>query len=127
MDLTLVCSLLIAHFWGDFFLQTDAMAKGKSTSNKALLRHVAVYSATVALFVVATILWLGAINPTPIALYVILNATLHFGTDYVTSRINSQLWKSGNVHNFFVGIGADQLIHYLTLILTAHFILGPIL
>jgi len=47
--------------------------------------------------------------------FVGLNFGLHFFTDYVTSRASSLLWKEGKVHDFFVTIGADQMIHYFTI------------
>lgn len=42
----------------------------------------------------------------------------HWITDYNTSRWTSKLWAKGDVHNFFVVVGGDQLIHYLTLLIT---------
>ena len=101
--------LLITHFIADFICQTDRMAKGKSTSNLVLSEHVLVYSMPFIL--------MGFIIPISY-LFLILNFIGHWCTDYVTSRITSKLWKEGKVHWFFVVIGADQLIHALTLIWT---------
>lgn len=93
--------LLALHFIADFVLQSDWMAKNKSVNNNALAAHVFVYS-----FVFLLVYGL------PFAL---LTFVLHFWQDYVTSRINSRLWKAGKVHYFFVGVGADQLLHFVTL------------
>lgn len=101
--------LLIAHFIGDFILQTDAMAKGKSSSNQCLLYHVSAY--------LLPFLALLVFIPIP-PLFLIVNGAAHFATDYVSSRMTKKFWAEGKVHEFFVVIGADQLVHALTLIWT---------
>lgn len=112
-------SLLLAHFVGDFVLQTDYMAVNKSKSMRALLWHTWVYSL--------------CFTPWGIEFWLITWLT-HFFTDAITSRITSKLWfvriiepingpgqkfygafDCGNRHYFFVVIGLDQLIHYVTL------------
>jgi hypothetical protein len=52
-----------------------------------------------------------------------LTFALHFVTDAITSRINSRLWAAKNVHWFFVGIGADQLLHAYALAWTWSFVI----
>lgn len=39
----------------------------------------------------------------------------HLVIDGVTSRITAWLWKEKRVHDFFVMIGADQILHYVTI------------
>lgn len=101
--------LLITHFIGDFILQTDHMALNKSKSNYILFLHCLVYS--------LCFLYFGL----PFAM---ITFGTHFATDYFTSRINSYFWINYKRHWFFVGIGADQLIHTITLILTYGFLYG---
>jgi hypothetical protein len=37
--------------------------------------------------------------------------------------MNPETGEEKSLHNFFVGIGADQFIHYATLFITAQYIL----
>jgi hypothetical protein len=50
-----------------------------------------------------------------IYVFIPLNALAHFLTDWVTSRATSALYKEERYHDFFVVIGFDQLLHYVTL------------
>jgi hypothetical protein len=54
---------------------------------------------------------------------VAINGVLHWITDYFTSRLNAHLWQAKRTKAFWIGIGADQLIHTTTLLLTAHWLL----
>ena len=112
MSFYFVMAVLTTHWFADFVLQTDWQAKNKSSNNIALLSHVATYTAA----------WLVFSLMVPIELlvpWILTNSVLHFITDYTTSRINTQLWVKGQVHNFFVSIGFDQLVHYFCLFGTA--------
>lgn len=111
IDVFLVCTILIAHFAGDFILQTDKMALNKSKSNKWLLYHIAVYNCALLMF--------GPV-------YAVTNSAIHFCVDYITSRCTSYLWKRDERHWFFVVIGLDQLIHTVCLLLTYKLIWGPV-
>jgi len=91
------------HFVADFIFQTDKIAKGKSTSNIVLATHVSIYSL---LFFLLS--WK----------YAVVNAILHFITDYITSRLTTYYWSKNNRRAFFITIGADQAVHLTCLILT---------
>jgi hypothetical protein len=104
--------LLGTHWVGDFVLQTNFQASNKNKRLDALSLHVATYTAT--LFVAAVVLF-GLI---PAITFTVVNAALHFMTDYITSRITSKLWAKQDWHRFFVTIGFDQLIHQATLAFT---------
>lgn len=112
IDLYEISLLLIAHFIGDFLLQTDEQAKGKSSSNITLFQHILTY--------ILPLTMIGFFIPISFA-FLLVNFVAHFCTDYVTSRMTKKLWSEGKVHWFFVVIGADQLIHALTLIWTYEF------
>lgn len=48
----------------------------------------------------------------------------HIATDAITSRINSKLWAAKKVHWFFVSVGFDQWIHFVTLILVYKYLVN---
>ncbi len=101
-----------AHFVSDFILQTDAMARRKSSSNKWLWRHILLYTLSLMIFIEV----FHGVNGTLI--YCFVNGLAHFITDYITSRITKRLWAEQRTHDFFVVIGLDQAIHMTTLLLT---------
>lgn len=116
--------VLVMHWLADFVFQTDAMAKGKSKSNRVLTSHVLTYT-MIGLILVApamlvmTVLGLkheARLYMAALPMVWLLNAPFHWVTDYYTSRWSGRLWAQGRVHDFFVVIGLDQLIHQLTLV-----------
>lgn len=128
---TLIIWILLLHFIGDFILQTDKMAKGKSKSNLVLAYHVGVL--TVVLFVglcVASLIGWYTKQPMSIDLlalfgiYALANGALHFIIDWCTSRATSFLWSIGDRHNFFVVIGLDQFLHMVCYIVFTSLILA---
>jgi hypothetical protein len=112
----LAFGIIVLHFIADFVLQTDAQAKAKSKSNNALLAHTGIYSL---FFLVAGLFCGGIIFAGKFALITFLAHTV---TDYFTSRLNSWLWAKGDVHNFFVSVGFDQVLHYAQLLLTFYYL-----
>jgi hypothetical protein len=108
--------LLFGHFIADFVFQTHKQAVGKSVDFMLLTAHVCTYTLGMfitALFVFPT--WQDAFG------WACLNGILHLTTDFATSKINASLWKKGDAHNFFVGVGADQFVHQACIILTYNF------
>ena len=102
--LSTIVVLLVLHWVADFVLQSDRVAQNKSKSNLVLLEHITIYS-------LPFILFFGPV-------FAIVNAIIHGLVDYYTSRLTSKLWADGQVHNFFVVIGFDQLLHISTLVIT---------
>ena len=83
INILVVIFILFAHWFGDFVIQTDAQAKGKSTSNKALTMHVLSYCS----------LWLGiCVSYSTITsnwlmmFFPVITFICHWITDYYTSR-----------------------------------------
>lgn len=108
-----ILTVLVVHWIFDFFLQTDEMAKGKSSSNMWLGIHAGVYSLGLLLITILNFNLFA--SPGLVFSFWILNVIAHFFTDYVTSRASSLLWKDSKIHDFFVVIGCDQLLHYITI------------
>ena len=116
--------IILVHWIGDFVLQTNAMAQNKSISNGWLTKHVIVYS------MVTNILWLPIIfvmqlklNSFDYFFAMLLIFSLHWVTDYITSRLNSKYWRLKKIHEFFVSVGFDQVLHYFQLFLVFKYIL----
>lgn len=105
MKVEIIIWLLFVHWLADFVCQSDWMAKNKSKINYALWVHCMIYGFIIGLMTLNV--WIGFIC-----------YAIHFPVDYVTSRINSKLWEDKKVHWFFVSVGFDQWVHFVTLILT---------
>jgi len=101
---------IVAHYVGDFILQSREIATKKSSSILALSIHVAIYAATMLAFS-----FLVDFTFHQRAVFVIYNGLLHFITDYITSRMTTKAWKEGNMEKFWDTIGADQFAHTYTL------------
>lgn len=110
INLTIVFSIIIIHFVADFVFQTHWQASNKSKRWDALIKHTSVYSICWIPFCMYLDMYM-----TP---FVIITFITHTITDYFTSRLNTKLWQKGEIHNFFVSVGFDQVLHYIQLFLT---------
>ena len=115
MNLIEIFSIILIHWFADFVLQTDKQAKGKSKNWSDLLGHTFTYS----LIWLSMISWLGFWQG---LIFVLITFIAHTITDYFTSRLNSKLWSEGKVHNFFVSVGFDQVLHYVQLFITYYYL-----
>ncbi|MEM1408188.1 MAG: DUF3307 domain-containing protein [Bacteroidota bacterium] len=106
--------LLLAHWIGDFCLQTSNMALYKSKSLKWLLFHVLTYTGVLLAF--STFL----ISLEDLAVFVGINGLLHGVTDFFTSKL-AHRYKD-IPRRFFPILGFDQLLHTLTLYWTLQMI-----
>lgn len=136
--MTIPISLLIVHFIADFLLQSDWMALNKSKDRMALLAHTLTYGICFLPWGLTFAFW---------------TFILHYWTDRVTSKCTTKLWfidlfephdcpqnreprhgtyqwfdgalvRPARRHWFFVMIGLDQLIHFITLAITYRLIFG---
>jgi hypothetical protein len=133
MSVGVVLWVIFAHWFADFFCQTNWQASNKSKNWDALLRHVIVYTFVMML----SVSWIFDPHAFTIGtVFGVVTFFLHFLTDAVTSRISSRLFlgefEKDNVttlhrlcmrpgfslHWFFVVIGFDQVLHYAQLFLT---------
>jgi hypothetical protein len=106
INLGIVVLLVIIHTAADFFAQTDSMAKGKSSSNEILTKHVLLYSAFFLPFGLT---------------FAAGTFVLHWCTDYVSSRLTTYYWGKENRHAFFCVIGVDQAIHIISLVVVYYY------
>jgi hypothetical protein len=123
INIWVVLAILAIHWFADFVLQTDEQAKGKSKNWKDLVSHTFVYS--LIWWVVGVVLIdVNIFHPYfeytrwSLSIFVLLTFGFHTIQDYITSRLNSELWAEGKTHLFFVSIGFDQLLHFIQLLLT---------
>lgn len=114
MNINLILIFLITHWFADFYCQTNNMAVNKSKSNEWLSRHVLVYG-LIWTTVIFTLGYFLGMEFWKLNLFMVFNIVAHWITDYFTSRWSSRLWKEERVHDFFVVIGLDQVIHYTCL------------
>lgn len=114
MTVVALLTLIWAHWFSDFVVQTNYQAVNKSTKNSVLVAHI--FSYTIAMAILLA--WLFCGHYVALLEFVALNGVLHFLTDFVTSRTTSYLWKKEKRHLFFVVVGIDQAIHFSCLIVT---------
>lgn len=106
-----IITILLCHWIFDFHLQSDYMSRNKSKDNCALFDHVWVYSLGLTVMAILNTTYITG----DILSFVGINAVAHFLTDWVTSRATSALYKEERYHDFFVVVGFDQMLHYITL------------
>lgn len=119
LSLTEIFSIILIHWFADFVLQTDKQARGKSKNWSDLLEHTTVYSLVFGI-IMCFILpvdkpYIGVYLPLA---FFFITFIAHTITDYFTSRLNSKLYAKGDIHNFFVSVGFDQVLHYVQLFTT---------
>ena len=116
IELKVIFGIIILHWIADFIMQTDKEAQNKSTSFKWLLSHTVRYS----------VIWMAAGIPIFGVKYAVLFGVItfitHTLTDFITSKITKYFWEKEKVHNFFIVIGFDQVLHYIQLFLTYYYL-----
>ncbi len=122
IPISVLITILYAHWISDFLLQSDEVAIQKSSSLWALLYHVTIYS--ISMVVLLTVFL--QMPPEKVVFFCYLNGVIHLFIDFMTSKLNSLLWKLEERHWFFSMIGFDQFAHVTVLLLTFSY-LGKIL
>ena len=123
MELWHILLILFMHTVADFVFQSDEVAKGKSSDNRILVMHVLTYSWVMLIPAGILASSLSRVGLEVFALWIGVNAFLHFATDYVSSRMTSHYYKNENRHMFFVTIGFDQFAHMAALLCTYEWLL----
>lgn len=113
ISLFVVLFILFMHWLADFVFQSDEQATTKHESNYSLLMHTFVYSAMMAVVPICAMMDFKSI-----IIFFLVTFVAHTIQDYVTSRLNAQLWAEKKRHTFFVSVGFDQFLHITQLILT---------
>jgi len=98
-------ALIFMHWVSDFVMQDDKTALKKSFKIGFLIWHAFFYTVPFLLF----------IEYYRLPFFLILFAT-HLCIDFVTSKLNTYLWKNNQRHYFFVSIGFDQFLHIATIL-----------
>ena len=111
----LFIGLFLAHWVGDFLLQTEDEAINKSHQESKLLTHVAKYG--VALLVFATLANLFFPSTVWVS-WVLLNIVVHHAQDRITSRMNADFKARKREDLFWNNIGFDQMLHMILLVTT---------
>lgn len=97
--------ILFAHMLGDYFLQTDYLAKNKGKDNYILLAHCILYSLGIGIV-------FGIFGITLTTIDLALISAIHYPIDYLKARgITPRLIGDKNA------LILDQAIHYITLLL----------
>ena len=137
MTLIEILSIIFIHWVADFIFQAEEWATNKSKSFKALVKHTAMYS-LVWLYVIVGFAICGnhfngpsieELGWTPwMITFPLITFVFHTLTDYFTSKIVSRKFANQEygspIPNFgaFTVIGFDQVLHYVQLFLTYHFL-----
>ena len=110
---TILIFLIWIHFMSDFILQSDSMAKNKSSKLLWLSFHCLIYSIPFFIFCFS---FYTTFRSAFIFTFII--GISHFLIDLVTSKVNEKLYKNNKRYWLFVDIGFDQALH-LTIIFLA--------
>lgn len=124
MYIVLALAVVIAHFIGDFVLQSNNMATRKSKEFVYLLSHVSIYSMTMLMIVGPILVYYFNVDSRNLSLFFYVTFFAHLVTDFFTSKVNSMLWEEQKYSRFFISLGLDQCFHYIGLILTIYVVLG---
>lgn len=95
--------LLLAHWIGDYLLQTNNMALKKHGSLKWLSLHVLVYATVLLILCNLVFSWQIALG------YAVINSLLHWITDFFTSKLAAQYHSNRRI--FYSILGFDQFVH----------------
>lgn len=114
--------MMLFHWIGDFILQSNEMATNKSKSIYYLSSHVFVYSVTIYLYLMLLLLMGFEITVLDCYWFFGFNFSAHWLIDFITSRITSTLYRKNRIHDFFVVIGFDQLLHFTTLYISLRYL-----
>jgi hypothetical protein len=117
MTLIEIILILVIHWFADFVLQTQWITDNQDRDMDALLGHTVTYSLVWLCVGVLYSMSLEGQAEQLYAMFLFPLATWAFHTivDYFSTQRMNELFKRGNMRNFYVVFGLDQLIHILQL------------
>jgi hypothetical protein len=124
----MVAYLLFLHFVADFVLQSREMGKRKSEYFSVLLEHLGIHGLVFAVGLVPFVGWREAIT------FAGASLVMHGFIDWYVWKLYkwsvyrrmgyvSADWAYWDDHGFYLTIGFDQLLHGITLVTCANYIL----
>lgn len=121
-DCIILILLLLMHFLSDFVFQSREQADSKSNSILALLAHCYGYTCWIG---ITTIAISGVFNKIGVDVMGILWYTISLGythlcIDFCTSKFNKRAYENKHDKLFWTGIGFDQWLHQICIIIFAH-------
>jgi len=120
LGLAIVLMLTIKHFIADFVIQTDWMIAEKGHYGKiGGIAHSAVHGFFTLAILTVFAPWL--------ALYwAFVDFVVHYHIDWAKMKIGKKYGYTPSDKQFWVWIGIDQMLHYLTYILIASAVVNSI-
>lgn len=118
LGFVLLALFMIKHFFVDWVLQTDEMARNKGNNIRLLLLHAAEHAGVTAVITLLFVPWQQAL------IVSIGEGLLHTLIDFLKSNTHffgKIQWPS---KHYFIVTGADQLLHQLTYLTIVWYLLS---
>lgn len=104
-------AIFVGHFFADFIFHTKWMIRKKAHSWIALQYHGLVYTLVITVFIFYTLH-----SAVQILLFSAITFVTHTLTDLISSKLTALTWKNGRRDLFFLVLGFDQMVHYVTML-----------
>lgn len=108
MEILIITLLMFKHFIADFILQMDYMVQQKgSYGERGGLDHASIHA-----FFTAVIVWIFVPYIGAVIMIGLIDGILHYHIDWAKMNLSRGLTPANK--QFWVWLGADQLLHFLT-------------
>lgn len=108
MEILIITLLMFKHFLADFVLQMDYMVQQKGSYGlKGGLDHASIHA-----FLTAIIVWIFVPYFGTIIMMGLIDGIIHYHIDWAKMNLSKGLAPADRA--FWVWLGADQLLHFLT-------------
>lgn len=125
LDLILITALMFKHFMADFVLQTPYQVHNKGRFlHPAGFLHVGIHVMLTALVLLLFVGFNQTLHAETLAWVLFWEAVIHYYMDYTKCFVNScTRWTCGDSYYWWL-TGFDQLVHGLTYVGIAAYVLG---